>query len=313
MYSRSSISVWYSHRDRGKQYSGFKSQATSMASVGNVRSNRLECQHCGRRHPGECRMNDQACFKCGSQEHFIRDFPEMTEKEQFSSARPSNATNRGVTKDSAVRSEARAPARAYAIRTHKDASSPDVITVSNPLGKYVLVDKVCKNCPLIIRGHCFPDDLMLLPFDEFDVILGMDWLTLHDAIVNCRLKTIELKCENGVVLRVETGESSELPIVISSIAAQRYIRKGCETYFAYVLNIKMSELKLESVPVVCEYPDVFPEELPGLPPIREVEFAIDLVPGTSPISIAPYRMAPTELKELKAQLQELTDKGFCYL
>ncbi|KAA3465831.1 DNA/RNA polymerases superfamily protein [Gossypium australe] len=84
----------------------------------------------------------------------------------------------------------------------------------------------------------------------------------------------------------------------------KYVRKGCDTYLAYVLDTKVSEKK------ICEYPDVFPEELPGLPPIREVEFAIELVPGTSPISIALYRMAPTGLKELKSQLQELTDRGF---
>ena len=76
-----------------------------------------------------------------------------------------------------------------------------------------------------------------------------------------------------------------------------------------MLNTKDLVLKIESVPVVCEFPDVFPEELPGLPPIREVEFGIELILGTTPISIAPYRMAPLELKELKAQLQELTDKG----
>ncbi|KAG8472933.1 hypothetical protein CXB51_035052 [Gossypium anomalum] len=92
--------------------------------------------------------------------------------------------------------------------------------------------------------------------------------------------------------------------------AQKYVRKGCETYLAYVLDSKKSEKKLESVPVVCEYLDVFPEELPGLPPVREVEFGIELVLRTTLISIAPYRMAPTELKELKAQLQELTDRGF---
>ncbi|KAA3484298.1 Transposon Ty3-G Gag-Pol polyprotein [Gossypium australe] len=94
------------------------------------------------------------------------------------------------------------------------------------------------------------------------------------------------------------------------MSAQRYVRKWCEAYLAYVLNTKVSELKIESVSVVCEYPDDFPEELHGLPPIREVEFGIDLVSGTSPISIPLYRMAPTKLKELKAQLQELTDKGF---
>ena len=69
-------------------------------------------------------------------------------------------------------------------------------------------------------------------------------------------------------------------------------------------------LKLEDIPIVREYPDVFPEDLPSLPPEREVEFTIDLVPGTGPMSKAPYRMALVELKELKVQLQELLDKGF---
>ncbi len=100
-----------------------------------------------------------------------------------------------------------------------------VVKVSNPLGKYVLVDKVCKNCPLMIQGHCFLANLMLLPFDEFDVILGMDWLILHDAKVNCRQKILELKCENGEILRVETEEPNKLPMVISHMSAQKYLRK----------------------------------------------------------------------------------------
>ena len=88
------------------------------------------------------------------------------------------------------------------------------------------------------------------------------------------------------------------------------MRKVCNSYFAYVLDTKVSELKIKSVPVVCEYSDVFPKELPGLPPVREVKFSLDLVLGTTPISIAPYKMASTELKELKAQLKELTNRGF---
>ncbi|KAA3470032.1 RVP_2 domain-containing protein [Gossypium australe] len=166
-------------------------------------------------------------------------------------------------------------------------STEFVFKVSNPLGKYVLVDKVCKNCPLMARGYYFSIDLMLFPFDEFDVILGIHWLFLHDAV-------------NGEILCIEPDESNGLPVVISSMLAQRYVRKGCKAYLAYI----------ESVPVVCEYLDVFSEESLGLPPFREVEFAIELVLGTSPISIAPYRMVPTELKELKSQLQELTDRGF---
>ncbi|KAG8485968.1 hypothetical protein CXB51_019316 [Gossypium anomalum] len=185
-----------------------------------------------------------------------------------------------------------------------------MVRVSNSLGKCVIVDKVCKKCPLMIRGHYFPADLMLLPFDEFDVILGMDWLTLHNAIINCKEKVIELKCENGETLLVESDKSEVLSSVISSMSAQRYLRKGYEAYLTYVINTKEVENKVESVPVVCEFTDVFPEELPSLPPVREVEFDIDLIQGTTPISIAPYRMAPTELKELKSQLQELIDKGF---
>ncbi|KAG8489260.1 hypothetical protein CXB51_017269 [Gossypium anomalum] len=139
----------------------------------------------------------------------------------------------------------------------------------------------------------------------------MDWLTVHDAVVNCKSKTIDLRCANNEIIRVESTDLNGLSaIIISSMLAQKYMRKGCEAYLAYVLDNKESEKKLGSVPVVCEYPDVFPEELPGLPPVREVELGIELVPGTTPISIAPYRMAPAELKELKAQLRELTDRGF---
>ncbi|KAA3487868.1 Transposon Ty3-G Gag-Pol polyprotein [Gossypium australe] len=118
---------------------------------------------------------------------------------------------------------------------------------------------------------------------------------------------------NGDTLRVESDEQDRPPVVISHMLAPRYVRKGYEAYLAFVMNAKETELKIESVPIVRECPDVFPEELPRLPPVREVEFGIELAPGTVPILIAPYRMAPTELKELKAQLQELTDKGFARL
>ncbi|KAG8472694.1 hypothetical protein CXB51_034523 [Gossypium anomalum] len=154
---------------------------------------------------------------------------------------------------------------------------------------------------------------MLFPFDEFDIVLGMNWLTLHDAFVNYKRNTINLRSHNDEIIRIESSDLYGLPAVISSMLAQKYMRKGCEAYFAYVFDSKVAENFFESVPVVCEYPDAFPEELPGLPPIQEVEFGIELMLGTTLISIAPYRMSPTELKELKAQLQELTDRGFARL
>ena len=90
--------------------------------------------------------------------------------------------------------------------------------------------------------------------------------------------------------------------MILAISAQRYIKKGYEAYLAIVLDAKVSELKIQSVLIVCEFLKVFPEELPNLPPAREMKFSVDLVPRKTPISIAPYRMAPAELKQLKVQL-----------
>ena len=107
------------------------------------------------------------------------------------------------------------------------------------------------------------------------------------------------------------GERQILPsCVISTIKTLKLVQKGHLAYLAHVIDTSKAEPKLENVPVVKEFPDVFPDDLPGLPPDREFDFSIDLLPRTTPISMSPYRMAPTELKELKVQLQELVDKGF---
>ena len=88
------------------------------------------------------------------------------------------------------------------------------------------------------------------------------------------------------------------------------MKKGCEAFLALILDSKTGQVDVEKIPVVREFPDVFPKELSGIPLVREVDLSIEIVPRTTPMSRAPYRMAPTELKELKSQLQELMDKGF---
>ncbi|EOY32328.1 Uncharacterized protein TCM_040115 [Theobroma cacao] len=134
----------------------------------------------------------------------------------------------------------------------------------------------------------------------------MDWLTAHRANVDCFRKEVVLRNSEGAEI-VFVGKRQVLPsCVISAIKASKLV----QTYLAYVIDTSKGEPKLEDVPIVSEFPDVFPDDLPGLPPDRELEFPIDLLPGTAPISIPPYRMAPAELKELKVQLQELVDKGF---
>lgn len=92
--------------------------------------------------------------------------------------------------------------------------------------------------------------------------------------------------------------------------AKQLLQKGGEGLLAIIMGTQQKELKLEDIPIVKEFPDIFPKELLGLPPNREIEFSIDLILGTGPISKAPYHMAPAKLRELKEQLQELLDKGF---
>ena len=152
----------------------------------------------------------------------------------------------------------------------------------------------------------------MIPVDicDFDVILGMDWLATHHATIDCFQKEVKFTLQGGSDI-IFCGERQILPYcVISAITIRRLLKKQCSTYLAYVIDNRDSEVKLEDIFVVRQFPDVFPEDLHGLPPDRDIEFVIDLVPGTAPISTTPYRMAPTELKELKIQLEELVDKNF---
>jgi len=96
---------------------------------------------------------------------------------------------------------------------------------------------------------------------------------------------------------------------ILALKAQRLLKSGCEGYLAFITEDKQSK-GVEDILVVCEFPNVFPDEIPGLPPVREIDFSIELVPRTAAISKAPNRMAPAKLRELKTQLQDLLDKGF---
>ena len=145
---------------------------------------------------------------------------------------------------------------------------------------------------------------------DFDVILGMDWLSTHRALVDCFTKKVVFR-KLGFSKLEFMGDRRILPMcVISTLKAKRLLHKDYESYLAHVVETSTSEVTLRSVSVVQEFSNVFPENLLGLPPDRELEFGIEIFPRSTPISIPPYRMTPTELKELKTQLQDLVDKGF---
>ncbi|XP_074559895.1 uncharacterized protein LOC141815930, partial [Curcuma longa] len=146
---------------------------------------------------------------------------------------------------------------------------------------------------------------------DFDVILGMDFLSKYGASIECRKRRVVFQPEAESVFEFIGEPKRRTGKFLSALQAHKMLSKGHTGFLAYVVDTTQAkEQKLEDVRVVWDYPDVFPDELPGLAPDREIEFGIELVPGTNPISKAPYRMAPAELKELQVQLQELLDKGF---
>ena len=160
-----------------------------------------------------------------------------------------------------------------------------------------------------LSGHKVSANLLPMNLAGFDVVLGMDWLIANHARILCDKNTVEIQTPTGEVILI-TGDKPRKPLkFISVMKLASYSRKQEMVYMISVI-INTKDKELQDIPVVSEYPDVFPEELPGLPPDREVEFRIHLIPGTAPIAKAPYRLAPTEMLELKKQLDELLSKGF---
>ncbi|RVX06504.1 hypothetical protein CK203_023606 [Vitis vinifera] len=129
----------------------------------------------------------------------------------------------------------------------------------------------------------------------------MDWLASYHASVDCFGKRVTFSIPSQPDFSFK-GKHVDKPLrMILALRASSLLRKCCQGFLAYAVN-EENDLKLEDIPIVRDYPDIFPEDLPGLPPEREVEFTIDLALKTTPISKAPYRMTPMKLKELKIQL-----------
>ena len=182
--------------------------------------------------------------------------------------------------------------------------------VSLSAGDPLFSDRVVRDSRVLIGGQEFPKDLVALDMRDFDVVLGMDWLSRHRTTLNCYKKEVKLHRPGKLEVQFRGIRRELSSSMISTLTALRMLRMGCQGYLAYVVKTGKEGTLVDEIPVVREFPDVFPDDITGLPPEIEVEFTIDLISGTEPISIPPYRMAPAELRELKAQLKELLSKGF---
>ncbi|GKD57938.1 putative reverse transcriptase domain-containing protein [Tanacetum coccineum] len=195
-----------------------------------------------------------------------------------------------------------ATAKAYAISG--GGTNPDSNVVTDTSYAVELIDRrfletnvVLRGCTLGLLGHPFDINLMPVELGSFNVIIGMDWLVKYHALIVYDEKVVRIPYGDEVLIirGDDYGNGSKLNI-ISCTKTHKYIQKGCRVYLAQVTSKKAEdkseEKRLEDVPIIREFPEVFPDDLPGLPPARQVEFQIDLVPGVAPVARTPYRLEP---------------------
>ncbi|GKE47691.1 putative reverse transcriptase domain-containing protein, partial [Tanacetum coccineum] len=251
------------------------------------------CEHCFTRHVRPCMIKCHRCGKIGYKSRYCKEknvdmganaLPILTCYDCGEKGHTRNQCPMKVKQEEVgdVRG------RAYAIKD-VEPKGPNMVTgdiyeVELADGRVVSTNTVLKGCTLNLVNHVFEIDLISIELGTFDVIIGMDWLVKHDVVIVCGEKVVRMPYGNKMLI-VESD-------------------KGMEN--------KSKEKRLEDVPVIRDFLKVFPEEFPGLPPPRQVEFRIDLVPGAAPVARAPYRLAPSEMRELSIQLKELLEKGFIH-
>jgi hypothetical protein len=163
--------------------------------------------------------------------------------------------------------------------------------IGTPLGETVETNVVFEGVRININGCELKADLIPLELSDFDIILGMNWLGKNKARLDCFTKTVTFQGAKGETMVFKGERTSNFTNIISGMVARKLLKKGYTAYLAYVINSKKGKIGLFDISIVREFPDVFPEELPGLSPEREVEVTIDILPGVSPIAQPPYRMA----------------------
>ncbi|XP_073056924.1 uncharacterized protein [Primulina eburnea] len=255
-------------------------------------TNRPLCPKCNKPQKGECLVGSNKCYKCGGAGHIAINCTQSLGRGRIQGCIFS-LTKEGVNLDTSVISGTIMISGNVAltlIDTRATNSFMSEIFMRSlgiapifehlqfnivlPLGDVICSTSVIKACPIQVNERLLFADLIVIPMIEFDVILVMDWLSSYRAV-------------------------------------NKMLVKGCQGFLASVMDVsKEYNVDVNDIEIFRDYADVFADDVSGLPPDREVQFVIDVVPGTTPISKAPYRMTPTEMKELKNQLQELLDKGF---
>nr|GFB35515.1 putative reverse transcriptase domain-containing protein [Tanacetum cinerariifolium] len=324
-------------RNRGHQ-SNRSTNSGSQQSMGPSEGYSYPvCTTCGRRHQGECRRAAGTCFKCGQAGHLQKDCRKNTTTSTSGQAdKKPGASGRvfAITEGQPANTSGTITGTLFIYghavfvlfdtgATHSVISSTfasritttptlldHVLCISTPMQDSVRITHVYRNLPLQFDDKIRAISAFPLDMCEFDLILGMDWLTEHHAMIDCHSYRVIFGDIHAPKYTYHGSLPGKPMQIISALQARTLLYHGCEGFLATIHDMTSKVPAIHDQQIVLEFPDVFPDELPGIPPVREVEFNIELIPGAEPISKAPYRMAPVELKELKDQLQELLERGF---
>ncbi|KAL8147759.1 hypothetical protein AgCh_005176 [Apium graveolens] len=243
----------------------------------------------------ECKSEIQGvtCFSCGKVGHIARNCKSVTQDNVGRSVSQGPATST-------------ARARTFKMTKKSPVHDSDVVAGAlslNSVPVNVLFDSGASKS--FIYVNCV--NKMQLILEDLEEPLTIEVANKDKANIDCKKKRVVMYTSDNKRISYQ-GQRQDKKFR-SVIQAKRLLRQGCEAYLAHVVDTKKDTPILDEIPIVREFPKVLPEELLGLPPDREIEFSIDLKPGAKPVSKAPYRMAPMEMKELVKQLQELLDMG----
>ncbi|GKB41523.1 putative reverse transcriptase domain-containing protein [Tanacetum coccineum] len=291
-------------------------------------------------------VNERAsitCYYCGRQCHFRSDCPKLKNQNHSNQATTTEARGRAFVLDGGIVNKESNVVTGTFLLNNRYASmlfdsgadrsfvsttfsslmdvSPTTLdntyTIELANGRIIESNVILIGCTLNLLDHPFNIDLMPVELGSFNVIVGMDWLVRYHAVIVCDEKIVRIPYGDEVLMIYGDGSegvgNSRLNI-ISCTKTQKYIHRGCHVFLAQITEKKTKgksgEKQLEDVPTVRGFPEVFPEDLPGLSPDRQVKFQINLVPGTTPVACSSYRLASSEMQELSIYFQELSKKGF---
>nr|GEZ47708.1 putative reverse transcriptase domain-containing protein [Tanacetum cinerariifolium] len=276
------------------------------------------CECCFTRHDDPCTIKCHKCGKVGHKERYCKEKSVATGANVQPISTCYDYGEQGHTRNQCPKKvkqeETReVRGRAYAIKDD-EPQGPNVVTDASYQGeladeRVVSTNIVLKGYTLNLVNHSFEIDLIPIELGTFDGIIGINWLVKHDVVIVSGKKVVRIPYEIKMLI-VESDKGMSRLKVLSCIKAHKYLERGCNLFLAHVTEKKPKEKQLEDVLVIRNFPEVFHDDLPGLPPLRQVEFQIDLVSGAAPVARALYRLAPSKMRELSVQLQELLKKVF---